>query len=328
MNILEIDKALADIVIQKQEDCKDRLAKLNKEQVTEKKAIQIELGMYTLCLNAGFLRNTKDGREKVLESRRAVISNILPSYPELKSVFDELGGDEQMVFVASLQAEIFIRNQLYSGYLTELETAEKANDAERIFELQIKIGAVESVFKAWEQWREENGIYLFRNNAKTKNTHFYLKANALIKKEIEKLEWFTDELDRNPNDKKERIAEYKCAKWRYAGVSAVHAMLYNCNRLGYQLKDTHYVISPVNELLKQREDYLTLYDNAREDEKSDYGLYYGMVAFANQLISESKDKLNGANDWERIELTERISGLELAKRCLNTAWENRKEYGE
>ena len=41
-------------------------------------------------------------------------------------------------------------------------------------------------------------------------------------------------------------------------------------------------------------------------------------------IEELKDKLNGATDWEVVELNERISGLEFAKVCLDEAWQERK----
>ena len=54
---------------------------------------------------------------------------------------------------------------------------------------------------------------------------FYLFANDLLSKECKQLCNFTDALDQDPTRKKQCIAEYKCAKYRYAAVSTVHSIL-------------------------------------------------------------------------------------------------------
>ena len=58
MTDIEIDKALIDILAEKKQACEARLAAIPKENKTEKKALHLELGMYTLCQNAEWLRNT------------------------------------------------------------------------------------------------------------------------------------------------------------------------------------------------------------------------------------------------------------------------------
>lgn len=163
MNAIEIDKALADIVLEKRADCQSRLDATPKENKGERKALQIELGMYALCLNAGFLwsasgRYETGGREKTLQFRRRVIGNILHNYPETELRFRSLDADAQDIFLAALQAEIFLRDQMYHGYLGEREAAQGSDDVKSLFELNIKIGAVESVFAAWEAWRGAHDI--------------------------------------------------------------------------------------------------------------------------------------------------------------------------
>ena len=37
------------------------------------------------------------------------------------------------------------------------------------------------------------------------------------------------------------------------------------------------------------------------------------------------EKMQNATDWEKVEIEERIGGLQFAKECLNEAWQRRKE---
>ena len=82
---------------------------------------------------------------------------------------------------------------------------------------------------------------------------------------------------------------------------------------------------PFYEYLIAHRDYLALYEAAPESEKPDYSLYYGMLAFAENQVAELEEKLLHANDWESVELTERISGWRFGAESLREAWEKRGE---
>ena len=156
---------------------------------------------------------------------------------------------------------------------------------------------------------------------------FYILANALLSNECKRLCDFTDALDKDRAQKKERIAEYKCAKYRYAAVSLIDSTVCNNNRCRklFNIEYSHYLLQPFDEIFKEYNEYLTLYEVAPANEKSDYSLYYSMVAFTEREIAELNNKIKNANDWETIELEERIGGLEFAKECLNEAWQKRKD---
>ncbi|MBE6617309.1 MAG: hypothetical protein E7627_05145 [Ruminococcaceae bacterium] len=160
MTYLEIDKALLDITIEMINECKIRANSVSKDNKNEHKALMIELGMYQLCWRAGFLAGTTGTRGGLIEGVRArVIGQILPRYPEINKVFVSLDDDERKMFIAALQAEIYMRDQIYNNYLVELEQAKGAGDTKNIFEFGIKVGAVERVFEAWEEWRVENNLF-------------------------------------------------------------------------------------------------------------------------------------------------------------------------
>jgi hypothetical protein len=157
------------------------------------------------------------------------------------------------------------------------------------------------------------------------NTKFYKLANEALSHECARIERFTDALDKDSAAKKEQIAEYKCAKYRYATVSLIHSSIHNINRCRglHDMSAFHYLLLPFDELFKQHGDYLALYDAAADADKPDYSLYYAMLAFIADETAKLESKLPHASDWETVELTERMGGLKFAKACLDEAWDQR-----
>ena len=155
---------------------------------------------------------------------------------------------------------------------------------------------------------------------------FFAAANEALFNECKRLDYLTDQLDKDPAEKKKQIAEYKCAKYRWASVAFIHSILWNNNRICRErdLKDSHYLIGAFDEIFKKHDDYLALYESAPEEEKPDYSLYYLATAIAEEKLEELESKLLLASDWESIELEERIGGLKFAKECLDDAWQKRK----
>lgn len=160
MNYLDIDKALMDITRAKCDECKARLDATPKDSKAERKALQIELGMYTVCGNAGLLFNTYGTREGLYRTRQNFWNYaLLTKYPKHQEIYSALTDDDKLSFMAAWQADLFMRDQLLNGYINELAQAEAAGDAKNTFELRIKIGAMGEMLAIWEGWRKENGVY-------------------------------------------------------------------------------------------------------------------------------------------------------------------------
>ena len=156
---------------------------------------------------------------------------------------------------------------------------------------------------------------------------FYLFANELLNRESKRLCEFTESLDKDPQRKKELIAEYKCAKYRYASVSLIHSIVHNNNRCRklHNIEYSHYLLQPFDEIFKECAEYLALYESATPSEKPDFSLYYAMLEFTERELAKLKEKNQNATDWEKVEIKERIGGLKFAKECLDEAWQRRKE---
>lgn len=159
---------------------------------------------------------------------------------------------------------------------------------------------------------------------------FFKTADDLLKKEIKRLDSFTDLLDKDFARKKENIADYKCAKIRSAAVSLIHSVLYNNNnfRKLKNLESTHYLLPPFDEIFRTGTEYQTAYKSAPLPEKPDCSLYFMLLTFADRELADYEAKLQNATDWEKIELKERIGGIQFAKECIGEAWNKRKDMTE
>ena len=154
------------------------------------------------------------------------------------------------------------------------------------------------------------------------STNFFAHASHILTEECGRLFRFTDELDQNKDEKKARIAEYKCAHLRYAAVSSVLCALQN-NRRAQKRQDlsaTYHLLPPFSEILQNAPAHLARYDGTPES-----GLYYGVCAYIDTLTADLAAKREFVGDWERVELDERLGGLAYARIVLDEAWQPREE---
>ena len=154
-----------------------------------------------------------------------------------------------------------------------------------------------------------------------KNENFYERAREAIETEVKKLESFTEELDRDPATKREMIAEYKCAKYRHAGMTNISARFYFSNKFGYKYEEQYFQLPDVWEIVKNDSAFFETVDNVPEDKKRTVALYLGILAYADHLIAEKESLLATATDWEKIELKEYLAGHRFARKCIVEAWE-------
>lgn len=156
---VEIEKALADIVLRKDAECKEKIAQLPKEARLEKKALMIERGMYSLCLHAGLLYNVLGDRDKVIATKCKRMPKFMEHFPKLKEYWSSASEKERLTLTAALYGEIWMYDQFVTVYQKEFDTAREENNAEAIFETRIKLGVVKQVLVYWSVWRIQNDLY-------------------------------------------------------------------------------------------------------------------------------------------------------------------------
>ena len=159
MTYLEIDKAILDITQEMCKNCQTKLDAISKENVTERKAVQLEYGMYAFCRDAGLLFNSGMERTSFFRRAHSFLSKTLPQYPKLNSIYQALDDNNKLCFYAAIQGELFIRDQWLGKKKLALAAATASGDTTGVFELTIQLGAVKNMFAAWETWRIDNNIF-------------------------------------------------------------------------------------------------------------------------------------------------------------------------
>ncbi len=159
MTAVEIEKALANIVLDMMKECKTRLAALPDNAKNEKKAIMIEDGMYSMGIRAGLLYNTNGDREGAIRIKSTRMPHVCRNFPDVLEAFENADAEEKMRITAALYGEVWITGEYHQANIAELSAAKESRDISRIFEYTIKVGAIEAMLKAWKAWRRENGIY-------------------------------------------------------------------------------------------------------------------------------------------------------------------------
>ena len=159
MTHLEIDKAILNITQEMCKNCQGKLDTIPKNNVTERKAIQLEYGMYAFCRDAGLLFNNGMDRTIFFQRGHSFLTKTLHKYPKLNTVYQALDNENKLCFYAALHGELFIRDQWIGKKTAELAAAEASSDTQSVFELTIQLGAVKNMFAAWEAWRIENNVF-------------------------------------------------------------------------------------------------------------------------------------------------------------------------
>lgn len=167
MTALEIDKDLSELMLQKRKESEAKLLLLDKEAKNERKAVQIEVGMYNLLLCFGQLYHLKKGdtyekqRNHVLWLREKLIirEELFLKFPKIQAAYQSADEEEKKRIIAALQGEMLMRHSFYTNYSKELQAARRYNDVNKAFEIGLKVSVLEDGFKIWEDYRRENGIY-------------------------------------------------------------------------------------------------------------------------------------------------------------------------
>lgn len=156
MNYLEIDSAIIAVTQKVCDECKARLDAIPKENTTERKAVQIEYGMYNA--SSGISRPTEEVTRLILKRQR-FFHNLMHKYPKASAVYQSLDDEGKLCFIAALHSELYIREEWLGARIAELDAAKAAQDTKGVFELSIKIGAIKNMYAAIEKWRTENNIF-------------------------------------------------------------------------------------------------------------------------------------------------------------------------
>jgi len=153
----EMEKQLAEIVIEKKTACEAAAAALDKDAKTEKKALMVQNGMYSFCLNAGLLYHKLGERANAIKVKSTRMERFLAGRPAQLAMFREADEEEKLRITACFYPTLFFEDQVLPQYRGEYDRAAESGSTGAVFEMNIKIGTVTEVLDAWKAWRLENG---------------------------------------------------------------------------------------------------------------------------------------------------------------------------
>ena len=158
MTAIEIEKASAQIVIDKMAECKEKLAGIPKENVGEKKLLAMINGICDMCLNGGVLWKADDPMAMPRLQSNRIIPLAEKVNPQLTDKLKKCNSEELIMASAALYGELFMAT-VAKKYQAELEYADGKTDIEGKQEAKAKLMAVEQIMADWKAWRKANGVY-------------------------------------------------------------------------------------------------------------------------------------------------------------------------
>ena len=120
MTAIEIEKASAQIVIDKMAECKEKLAGIPKENVREKKLLAMINGIYDMCLNGGLLWKADDRMAMLRLKSNRIIPLAEKVNPQLADKLKKCNSEELIMASAALYGELFMAT-VAKKYQAELE---------------------------------------------------------------------------------------------------------------------------------------------------------------------------------------------------------------
>ena len=150
-----IHEALCRIVREKDAACGEKIATLGKENATERGALQMQKGIYNVCLQAGLCACMPDP-VKAIHGR---FSNFVRHFPHIAERHGTLTAEEQAIFEVALYPEIWMSSAFLDMYRKERDATQAGGDEGLAFKAKMKYEVLRDVVVAWHGVRAEMGLW-------------------------------------------------------------------------------------------------------------------------------------------------------------------------
>lgn len=153
---VEIEGAMFAALKSMQNDCESRIAALDSSAKNEKKALNVEKGMYRFCSNAGMLSGVGGDRERIIPVKADRLTKFI-SDPKLAETFDKADDEEKLRLSAAFYGIVWMKSEVLPQYIREYEQAKESGDVRSQFEQQIKLKTITAVIRKWIELAESFG---------------------------------------------------------------------------------------------------------------------------------------------------------------------------
>ena len=150
-----IYEALCRVVREKDAACGERISTLSKQNATERGALQMQKGIYNLCLQAGLCACTPDP-VKTIHGR---FPNFVRRFPHVAEQHSTLTVEQRAIFEVALYPEIWMCSEFLDTYRREKEAAQASGDEGLAVKARMKYEILRDVVSAWQDVRAELGFW-------------------------------------------------------------------------------------------------------------------------------------------------------------------------
>lgn len=157
MNTQEIFNDLWTITKEKHNACKAEVSSVDKSHPTERGALQLKAGIYSVAIAAGLISSADNATE--LMGKR--FKNLIKHFPDIANYYYTLPENQKSIMEIALYPEVFMRVYFYNTYNTDLEQAEKDGDPQAIFKAKVKKEVLNDILGMWQTYRVEKDLFVF-----------------------------------------------------------------------------------------------------------------------------------------------------------------------
>ncbi len=150
-----IHEALCRVVREKDAACVEKINALGKENATERGVLQMQRGIYNVCLQAGLCACMPDPA-KTIHQR---FPNFVRHFPQLAARHADLSEEQKATFEVALYPEIWMSSGFLEMYQKERDAARASGDQSMLFKARLKYEILHDVVAAWHNIRAEMGLW-------------------------------------------------------------------------------------------------------------------------------------------------------------------------
>ncbi len=150
-----IHEALCRIVREKDAACAEKIGALGKERATERGVLQMQRGIYNVCLQAGLCACMPDPI-KTIHQR---FPNFVRHFPHIAACHADLSEEQKAIFEVALYPEIWMSSGFLEMYQKERDAARASGEQSLLFKARLKYEVLHDVVAAWHGVRVEMGLW-------------------------------------------------------------------------------------------------------------------------------------------------------------------------
>ncbi len=150
-----IYEALCRVLRDKDAACDEKITTLGKENTTERGVLQMQKGIYNVCLQAGLCACMPDPI-KAIHQR---FPNYIRFFPQIEERHSTLTAEEKAVFEVALYPEMWMSSAFLDMYRKERDAVQASGNEDLTFKAKMKYEVLRDMVSAWHAARAKMGLW-------------------------------------------------------------------------------------------------------------------------------------------------------------------------